>query len=172
MASAPSVQLGIFESETRIEIINLLLSYQIMSLSQMSKKFLENYGRKISLPGLLRHVRELENAGIIRQDSGFLLPTPDARTRVYIIQGKDRVEEVLQGLVTLKTKLTAGMVFSELSKCARYLMGRETILQLRDREILERMIEKCESEDVFCHLTNDEKKKLEFWKGMVSNKKW
>jgi hypothetical protein len=169
MKSDPWVQMRVIESEARMEIIELLFEYQIISLSEMKTKLMEIYSHKITLPGLLRHIHELEKVGIIRQDSGFFLPKPDTRKRVYIIQGKDRVKEILGSLTKLKTKLTAGMVFSELSECARYLLSREPILQPNEREMLERMIEKCGSEDIFCHLTDDEKKKLKLYKLMLSN---
>lgn len=167
MKSDPWVQLKVFDNKTRMEILDLLLNYEIMSLSEMHIKFEEIYKRKISLPGLLRHTRELENVGIIRQESGGFSHLPDARRRVYIIQGKDRVKEILQSWAKLNTKLRAGMSFNELAKVARSVFGifaTGTIPQPNERKMLEIMIEKCESEDVLCHLMEDEKKKLKFWK--------
>jgi hypothetical protein len=162
------VQLGVFENKARIEIIELLLNYEIMSLSEICRKLKGTYDRKITLPGLLRHMRELENVGIVRQESGGFLPTPDARRRVYIIQGKDRVKEILQNWSKLSMKLKAGIAFNELMKVARNLFAAGTIPQPRERKVLEKMLEKCESEEVLCHLMDDEKKKLKFWKMMLS----
>ena len=161
-------QLAVFQSKTRIEIIELLLKSEIMSLSEICKKLKETYNLKISLPGLLRQMHELENVGIVHPESGGFLPTPDARRRVYIIQGKDRVKEILQSWNRLNMKLTAGIVFNELTKVARNVFGTGTMPQPNERKILERMIEKCESEEISCHLMDDEKKKLKFWKMMLS----
>jgi DNA-binding transcriptional ArsR family regulator len=163
------VQLGVFQSKTRIEILELLLKYEISSLSEICKKLKEIYDLKITLPGLLRHMHELEKVGIVRQESGGFLPTPDSRKRVYIIQGKDRVKEILQSWEKLNMKLTAGIAFNELTKVARNVFATGTIPQPKDRKILERMIEKCESEEVKCHLMDDEMKKLKFWKMMLSS---
>lgn len=163
------VQLGVFESNVRIEIIESLLKYELMSLSEIRKNLKETYDRKITLPGLLRHMHELENVGIVRQESGGFLPTPDARRRVYMIQGKERVRDILQSWDRLNTKLSAGMAFSDLTKIARNVFSTGTIPQPRERNILEKMMEKCESEEIVCHLMDDEKKKLKFWKMMLSS---
>jgi hypothetical protein len=162
-------QLGVFESKARLEIIESLLKHEIMSLSEIRKKLKEMYDRQITLPGLLRHMHELENVGIVRQESGGFLATPDARRRVYIIQGEGRVKEILQNWEKLNMKLTAGITFNELTKVARSVFATGTIPQLKERKVLERMIEKCESEEVSCHLMDDEIKKLKFWKMMLSS---
>ena len=163
------VQLGVFESKARIEIIESLLEYEIMSLSEICKKLKETYGRKITLPGLLRHMHELEKFGIVRQESGGFLSTPDARRRVYIIEGKERVKEILQSWEKLNMKLTAGIIFSELTKVARNVFASGTIPQPIERKLLEKMLEKCATEEVACHLMDDEKKKIIFWKMMLSS---
>lgn len=168
MENKSSTQLGIFESKARLEIIETLLEYQIMSLSEIRKKLKELHNRQITLPGLLRHMHELESVGIVSQESGGFLPIPDARRKVYVIQGKDRVKEILRSWDNLNKKLTAGVVFSELTKMARNVFASGTIPQPAERTALEKMLEKCESEEILCHLMEDEKKKILFWKMMVS----
>jgi hypothetical protein len=163
-----SAQLAIFESKARLEIIETLLTYEIMSLSEIRKKLKELHNRQITLPGLLRHMHELESVGIVSQESGGFLPTPDARRKVYIIQGKKRVKEILHSWNNLNRKLTAGIVFSELTKMARNVFASGTIPQPKDTTALEKMLEKCESEEIMSHLMEDEKKKIMFWKMMIS----
>ena len=163
------VQLGVFESKARIEIIETLLNFEIMSLSEICKQLKETYARKITLPGLLRHMHELEKVGIVRQESGGFLPAPDARRQVYIIEGKERVKEILLSWEKLNKKLMAGIMFSELTKVARNVFASGTIPQDRERKMLEKMIEQCEAEEVACHLMDYEKKKIIFWKMMISS---
>jgi hypothetical protein len=51
---------------------------------------------------------------------------------------------------------------------ARNVFASGTMPQPKDRTALEKMLEKCESEEIMCHLMEDEKKKIMFWKMMVS----
>jgi hypothetical protein len=162
-------ELGVFENKARIEVIQLLLNYEIMSLSEICKKLKETYNRNITLPGLLRHMNELETAGIIHQESGGFLQVPDARKRVYVIQGKDRVKQILWSWSELSKKLAASKIFSEVTKTARYVFAAGTIPQPRESQALGSLLEKCESEEIASSLTEDEKKKLKFWKMMLAS---
>ena len=168
LARKSGVQSGIFKNKTRIEVIQLLLNYEILSLSEICKKLNETYNRKLTLPGLLRHMQQLENVGIVRQESGGFLPIPDARRRVYMIQGKTRVEYMLQSWSELDKKLRASMTFNELTKIARHVLSTGSIPQSHERKTLGALLTKCESPEVFCHLTGDEKKKLKFWRMMLA----
>jgi hypothetical protein len=161
-------RLKVFENKVRIEVIQLLLTYEIMSLSEICRKLRENYNRKMTLPGLLKHIRELENYGIIRQESGGFLDSPDARKTVYILQGKERVKTILQSWTELTKKLGANKTFSELMQVARMLFVTGTTPQAKEIEAFGTLLRKCESEEVYCHLTEDERKKLKLWKMMFS----
>jgi hypothetical protein len=168
LESKSLVELSVFESKARIEIVKLLLQFEIMSLSEIRKRLKETYERAITLPGLLRHMHELERVGIVNQESGGFLPVPDARRRVYIIQGKDRVKDILQSWDILSRKLGAGLAFSNLARTARQVFASGVLPQTKERLMLEKLIEVCESSQVACHLMDDEKKKIAFWKMMLS----
>ena len=162
------IQLGAFENKARIEIIHLLLNYEIMSLSEICHKLNETYNRKLTLPGLLRHMRKLEDVGLVRQESGGFLPNPDARRRVYLIQGKERVEKILQSWSELSETLKASTAFSKLTRMARTVFSRGMIPLGKDAAAFEKLLESCESEEIYANLTEDEKKKLKFWKMMLA----
>ena len=148
--------------------MKLLLKFEMISLSDIARKLEDESGRKITLPGLLKHMRVLEDAGILQQESGAFLPTPDARKTVYLLEGKERVEKILEQLEgSVGNLLLAGALFSETAKLARKVQGTRLGLVKGERRRLEFLLEQCESERVYNHLTNDEKKKVKLWRMMM-----
>jgi len=161
--------LRVFGNKVRVEIVRLLLQFEMMSLSEVAKKLEAEYGRKMTLPGLLKHVKTLEDAGIVQQESGAFLPTPDARKAIYLLEGKERVEKVLQQLEdNIGYLLLAGAIFSETAKLARKVLGTGHRLAKEEKNRLEFLLARCESEKVFSHLTDDEKKKVKLWRMMMT----
>ena len=160
--------LRVFGSKVRIEIVRLLLQFEMASLSDIAKKLEGKYDRKMTLPGLLKHMKELSDAGIIRQESGIFLPIPDARKTIYFLEGKERVEKILQQLEgNIGNLLLVGAVFSETAKLARkvHRMGSREVKEERKR--LNSLLTQCESEKVNRYLTEDEKKKIKLWRMMM-----
>jgi len=161
--------LKVFENEVRVGIIKLLLQFEWQSLSEIAKKLENNSGWKMTLPGLLKHMRELEDAGIVRHESGIYAEKPDARKTIYMLEGKERIQKVLKLLEErIATPLMAGLVFNETSKLARRVQGMGGRSIREDKESLRSLIAKCESEEIEIHLTEDEKKKLKLWKMMIT----
>ena len=161
--------LRIFGNKVRVEIVRLLLQFEMVSLSDIAKKLEDEYGRKMTLPGLLKHIKILENAGIVQQESGAFLPTPDARKAIYLLEGKERVEKVLQQLEgNIGYLLLAGATFSETAKLARKVLGTSYRLAGEEKNRLEFLLARCESEKVYSHLTDDEKKKVKLWRMMMT----
>ncbi len=161
--------LRVFGNRTRVEIVRLLLQFEMISLSDIAKKLEREYGRRITLPGLLKHIRVLENAGVLQQESGAFLPTPDARKAIYLLEGKERVEKVLRQLEgNIGDLLLAGAIFSETAKLARKVHRVGDRLVREERERLESLLAECESEKVYNHLTGDEKKKVKLWRMMMT----
>jgi DNA-binding HxlR family transcriptional regulator len=160
--------LRVFGSGIRVEIVRLLLQFEMISLSDIAKKLEDKYGRKITLPGLLKHMKELEDAGIVQRESGAFLPTPDARKTIYLLEGRERVEKVLQQLEgNVGNLLLAGAVFSETAKLARKVQGMRPKLVKEERKRLESLLALCESEEVYSNLTDDETKKVKLWRMMT-----
>jgi len=158
-----------FENKIRVEIVRLLLQFEMISLSDIAKKLEGQYGRKITLPGLLKHINILEDAGIVQRESGAFLPTPDARKTVYLLEGKERIEKVLRQLETnIGNLLLAGAIFSETAKLARKIQGVGNKLVKEEIKRLESLLAQCESEKVYTHLTEDEKKKVKLWRMMMT----
>ena len=161
--------LRIFGNKSRVEIVRLLLQFEMLSLSDVAKKLEGEYGRKMTLPGLLKHIKILEDAGIVQKESGAFLPTPDARKAIYLLEGKERVEKVLQQLEgNIRDLLLAGAIFSETAKLARKVQGIGDRLVKEERKRLESLLAQCESEKVYSHLTDDEKKKVKLWRMMMT----
>jgi DNA-binding transcriptional ArsR family regulator len=161
--------LRVFESKVRIEIVRLLLQFEMMSLSDVARRLEGESGRKMTLPGLLKHIRILEDAGIVTKESGAFLPTPDARKTVYLLEGKERVERILEQLESnVGNLLLAGRLFSETTRLARNLQRAKHSLAEKEIKRLELLLDQCESERVYNHLTDYEKKKIKLWRMMIT----
>jgi DNA-binding Lrp family transcriptional regulator len=161
--------LHVFESKVRVEIIKLLLQFEWRSLSDLAKKLDSDFGLKITLPGVLKHMRELEEAGIVRHESGIYSEKPDARKTIYILQGKERVQKIMELFERdIASILGAGIVFTETSKLARRLQGIGRKISAEEKESLRDLITKCESKEINVLLTEDEKKKVRLWKMMIA----
>jgi len=161
--------LSFFKSKVRVEIVKLLLQFEMLSLSDFARKLEGESGRKMTLPGLLKHLKILEDAGIVTKESGAFLPTPDARKTVYLLEGKERVEKILEQLEgNVGNLLLTGVLFSESAKMARKVQrtGHEPAKEERKR--LESMLDRCESERIYNNLTDDEKKKVKLWRMMLT----
>jgi len=160
--------LNIFESKVRRNIIELLLQLEWRSLSEIAEKLENNYNLKITLPGLLKHMKQLEEAGIVRHESGIFAKKPDARKTIYSLEGKERVEKLLQRLENdAGNLLQTGVIFNETATIARRIQGMETNVSKEKLERLKFLLAQCESEKVSNCLTEDEKKKVKLWRMMT-----
>lgn len=160
--------LRVFQSRVRIEIVRLLLRLEWRSLSDIAEKLETECDLKITLPGLLKHMKELENAGIVRHESGVFAEKPDARKTIYILEGKERIEKLLRYLEEdVKSNLVAGKIFSETSKLARKIQGVGRGLNKKETVRFESLLAECESEKVKSYLTEDENKKIKLWRMMI-----
>jgi DNA-binding HxlR family transcriptional regulator len=161
--------LSVFTNNIRIEVIKMLLKFEWRSLSDIAKKLENDFGWEITLPGLLKHMKELENAGIVRRESGVFAKVPDARKTIYILEGKERVEKILKTLKNIENPLLAGRLFAETAKLARKIEGiSSTLITDEERKNLQSLITQCESKEINSYLTEDEKKKLKLWKMMMT----
>ena len=158
-----------FENKIRVEIVRLLLQFEMISLSDIAKKLEGQYNRKMTLPGLLKHIKILEDAGIVQQESGAFLPTPDARKTIYLLEGKERVKKILQQLeANTGNLLLAGAIFSETAQLARKIQGVGDKLIKEEKNSLQSLLAQCESEKIYNYLTEDEKKKVKLWRMMMT----
>lgn len=161
--------LRVFGNKARVAIVRLLLQFEWRSLSEIAEKLESDYDCKMSLPGLLKHMKELESAGIVRQESGVFAKVSDARKTIYTLEGKKRVEKVLQQLEdNVANPLLAGLVFSETAKLARKIQGIGAMVAKEEKKRLESLLELCESEKTFSYLTEDETKKVKLWRMMMA----
>lgn len=160
--------LDIFRSKVRRSIIELLLQLEWRSLSDIAERLENDCGMKMTLPGLLKHMKQLEEAGIVRHESGIFAKKPDARKTVYMLEGKERVENLLQQLEeNLGNLLNTGVIFSETAKTARRIQGEGTCISKKELERFESLLAQCESEKIYGCLTEDEKKKVKLWRMMI-----
>ena len=161
--------LHVFESEVRRGIVRLLLQFEWRSLSDIARELESGLGRKISLPGVLKHMKELEDAGLVRRESGIFTEKPDARKTIYLLEGKERVERILEQLEdNVGNLLSAGVVFSETAKLVRRVQEMGPRLVKEEKKRLESLLVQCESEKVYSCLTEDEKKKVKLWRMMIT----
>jgi hypothetical protein len=92
----------------------------------------------------------------------------DARKTLYTLQGKERVEKILQQLETnVADPLEAGVIFSETAKLARQVQGVGAPVTKEEQRRLEPLLAKCESEKIHGYLTEDERKKVKLWRMML-----
>lgn len=160
--------LRIFGNKIRVEILKLLLDFEFRSLSEIAES-LKKRGWKITLSGVLKHMKELEKAGLIRHEAGIFAEKPDARKTIYFLEGKERVKKILGQLEDdIIGPLRAGIVFSEVAKISRQMLGMGNNISREEKKRLESLLAECELEEIFNYLTEDEKKKLKLWKMMLS----
>ena len=160
--------LNIFESEVRRQIIELLLQFEWRSLSDISEKLEHYYNVKMTLPGILKHLKQLERAGIVRHESGVFAVKPDARKTIYSLEGKERVEELLRRLENdVGNLLQTGVIFNETAKIARRVQRMGPNVSKEEIRQLKSLLARCESEKVDSCLTEDEKKKVKLWRMML-----
>jgi DNA-binding transcriptional ArsR family regulator len=161
--------LRVFDSRVRVAIVRLLLQFEWRSLTEIAQKLASDYDCKMSLPGLLKHMRELEETGIVRQESGLFAKVSDARKTIYTLEGKTRVEKVLQQIEdNVANPLLAGLVFSETAELARKVQGIGGMVAKEEKRRLNSLLGRCESEKIFSHLTEDERKKVKLWRMMMA----
>lgn len=114
-------------------------------------------------------MRELEETGIVRQESGLFAKVSDARKTIYTLEGKTRVEKVLQQIEdNVANPLLAGLVFSETAELARKVQGIGGMVAKEEKRRLNSLLGRCESEKIFSHLTEDERKKVKLWRMMMA----
>jgi hypothetical protein len=160
--------LGVFGSEVRPEILKTLLKSDFQSLSEIAS-FLAERGWRMTLSGVLKHMRELEKAGLVRHEPGIFAKTPDARKTIYFLEGRERISKIMEHLeADVKDPLKAGLIFHETGEVARAIQGMRHELLREEKERLESLLTQCESENISRFLTDDEKKKLRFWRMMLS----
>jgi len=160
--------LYVFQNKVRVEILRLLLKCEMASLSEIAERLERMQGWRITLPGVLKHMKKLEEAGIVRQESGVYLEEPDARKTIYLLEGKERVGKILGQLETcVGYLLHAGVVFSKTAGLARRIQRMPRKLT-GERRRLESLLMQCESKNIYAHLTEDEKKKVKLWKMMTT----
>jgi hypothetical protein len=114
-------------------------------------------------------MKELESVGIVRQESGIFAKMSDARKTIYTLEGKTRVEKVLQQIEdNVANPLLAGLIFTETAQLARKVQGVGAMLTKAEEKRLESLLDQCESERIFRHLTEDERKKVKLWRMMMA----
>ena len=161
--------LRVFENKVRVAVVRLLLQFEWRSLSEIAEKLESDYNCKMSLPGLLKHMRELESAGIVRQESGLFAKVSDARKTIYTLEGKNRVERMLQNLEDkVANPLMVGLVFSKTGELARKVQGIGAMASKEEKRRLASLLELCESEKILGYLTEDEAKKVKLWRMMMT----
>jgi DNA-binding MarR family transcriptional regulator len=146
----------------------MLLEFEFRSLSEIAA-ILGSRGSRMTLSGVLKHMKELEKVGLVRHEPGIFGDKPDARRTIYFLEGKERIEKILKRLENeVLLPLQCGVLFSETGRLARQIQGARNEIGMKDRASLESMLSKCETENIFSHLTEDEKKKLKLWRMMLS----
>jgi len=160
--------LHIFESDVRIGILKLLVQCEMACLTEIAKKLERDLGKKMTLPAVLKHMKLLQKAGLVRLEPG-IYGEPDARKTLYLLEGKERISRILMQLERDVCKpMVAGATFSRTAKLARLVQNIGPQYAGGSEKQLESLLSECEAEHIYCHLTEDEKRKLKFWKMMVA----
>lgn len=159
--------LGVFENDVRIEILRFLFLSEMACLTDIARNLEHALGRKLTLPAVLKHMKLLEKAGLVRLEPG-IYGEPDARKTLYLLEGKERVSRILVRLERDVCKpMMAGAIFSKTAKLARRVQTVGPGYAGGSERQLESLLSDCEAQNVYCYLTEDEKKKVRFWKMMM-----
>jgi DNA-binding transcriptional ArsR family regulator len=159
--------LRVFQNDVRIEILRFLLLSEMACLTDINKNLERALGRKLTLPAVLKHMRLLEKAGLVRLEPG-IYGEPDARKTLYLLEGKERVSRILVQLERdVCIPMLAGAIFNKTAKLARRVQTLGPIYARGSERQLESLLSDCEAQNVYCYLTEDEKKKVKFWKMMI-----
>lgn len=161
--------LRVFQNEARLEIIKVLLEFEELCLSDIARK-LEEKGYRMNLPGVVKHVQRLEKAQILRSKSGRVSDEPDARKTIYTLQEKERIKEIMRQLANIRISLESGAIFSEAAKLALSIQSQLSRTTEEELKKLKSSLERCESKEVYKHLSEDEKTNIELWKMMLELK--
>lgn len=154
----------IFGSEVRVQILRLLLKGEIASLSDILRLLEKNYGIKLTISGLFKHMKVLEKTGLIRHESGGLaLKEPDARKTIYLIENKERVQRILKLEEQVVAHMRIALMFKKASEIAREIRGIGPAYE-KERKLLEAWLEKLEKERELGNLTEEEEDKIKLWK--------
>jgi len=158
--------LGVLENEKRLQIIRILLKFDRLCLSDIARE-LEKAGYQMRLPGVVKHVQRLEEAKILRSESGSLSDEPDARKTIYSLQGKERAQEIIRQLDKITNLLASCTTFNETAKLALRIQANARRATEEEIEELRHSIARCESKMVNRYLTEEEKGNIELWKMML-----
>lgn len=155
--------LRVFMNETRVEILRLFFGSRWLTLGEIKQKLQTQHHRKISTPGVLKHVKELEKSGIIKAEwkGGWRLEQSDARKTLYKMEGKKRVKHVLQ---LLENEIAKSLIAGEIVQKIEHLTMEVQKLGPGIREkmaLLENLISESEDHQISCCLDDDDKKKVE-----------
>lgn len=132
------------------------------SLSDIVRLLERNYGLKLTISGLFKHMKLLEKAALVRHESGgLILEQPDARKTIYLLEGKERVKKILQLEEQVTNLLESGLIFKKTAEIARRVRGIGPIYG-RERKLLESWLDRLEKE--LENLTEEEKEKVKLWR--------
>jgi len=156
--------LKIFGNEARVYILTFLLKSEMASLSDILHVLKHNHQMQITISGVFKHIRILEKAGLVRRESGGIkLAEPDARKTIYFLEGKERVERLLQLGQRVTILLNTSSVFSKTAHIARRIQGIGPRYAV-DLKLLRDSLDRLEKETGPKNLTEDEKEKMKLWK--------
>lgn len=136
------------------------------SLSDVVRALERYHGLKISISGVFKHMKILEKAGLVRHVSGGIYPLkgePDARKTIYMLQGKERVENILKLEEQAVDLLRAGLEFKKTAELARKVRGIGPRYR-RERRLLTDALDRLEKERELGNLTEEEKEKIKLWR--------
>lgn len=148
--------LSVFLNETRIEILNLLLEKQWMNPKMIEEKLISEYNRKISTTGLLKHLKKLEQYGILKSQYGL-----DARKRMFKIIERNRVKMVLNILETeVILRLEAGLLAKRIADLSLEIQRLSPVPRRKKIMLLKSLISRFDDSDLKRYLEKDERKKI------------
>jgi Mn-dependent DtxR family transcriptional regulator len=136
----------------------------MVSLSDVARALERDHGLKITISGVFKHMKILEKAGLVRHESGGIkLEEPDARKTIYMLEGRERVEKILQLDKQVVDLLTTGLMFKKTAELARKVRGIGPRYK-DERKLLESWLDQLEKEKEFENLTEGEKEKVKLWR--------
>jgi predicted transcriptional regulator len=110
--------ISFLENEARIQVLKMLLKLDRLCQTDIARE-LYKMGYQMKFPAVIKHVRKLERARLLRSGSD----ESDHRKTFYALQSKERVQEIMRCLTRIRNLLASSSTFEETARLANMVQA-------------------------------------------------